>query len=87
MLSLVDVGIISFDLNYSDSAHMDAQGNIHMENSHATLTNGSSIQMTDVYFNVSAADAATAGIDLYNAVTDPSTTDASLIGVNTGSVL
>ncbi|HMU64049.1 MAG TPA: SdrD B-like domain-containing protein, partial [Nitrosomonas sp.] len=87
LLSLVDVGIISFDLNYSDSAHMDAQGNIHMENSHATLTNGSSIQMTDVYFNVSAADAATAGIDLYNAVADSSATDALLIGVNTGSVL
>jgi hypothetical protein len=37
---------------------------VHLERSNAILTDGSSVDMTDIYFNVDLADAAAAGIEL-----------------------
>jgi hypothetical protein len=45
---------------------VDAQGNLHLERSSAVMADGSSIDMADVYFNVSAADAEAAGVELPN---------------------
>ena len=45
-------------------AVVDAHGNLHLERSVATLHSGADVSMTDVYFNVSADDAAAAGVAL-----------------------
>jgi serine-aspartate repeat-containing protein C/D/E len=37
---------------------------VHFERSSATMSDGQTVDMTDVYFNVSATDAAAAGVSL-----------------------
>jgi serine-aspartate repeat-containing protein C/D/E len=37
---------------------------VHLERSSATMSDGQTVDMTDVYFNVSADDAAAAGVTL-----------------------
>ncbi|OYV01866.1 MAG: hypothetical protein CFE45_02935, partial [Burkholderiales bacterium PBB5] len=65
LMTLAQAGIASLQVSYStDQAHIDAQGNLHLEQSSATLASGDSVGMTDVYFNVSAEDAAAAGVQL-----------------------
>ncbi|WP_174246123.1 SdrD B-like domain-containing protein, partial [Pseudaquabacterium pictum] len=64
MVSLVDAGVASLTVAYTELPQLDAQGNLHLERSTATLADGQSIAMTDVYFNVSAEDAAAAGVTL-----------------------
>ncbi|MBU1664732.1 MAG: hypothetical protein KKG92_04940, partial [Gammaproteobacteria bacterium] len=43
---------------------MDGNGNLHLERGSATMADGSSVDMTDVYFGISAADVTDAGIEL-----------------------
>ena len=62
--SLAQSGIASLAVGYTEVPFLDAQGNLHLERSTATLADGSSVDMTDVYFNVSADDAAAAGVEL-----------------------
>ena len=57
-------GIASLAVAYTAVPELDAQGNLHLERSSATLDDGSSVAMTDVYFNVSTHDAAAAGVTL-----------------------
>jgi hypothetical protein len=57
-------GIASLAVGYTEVPLLDAQGNLHLERSSATLDDGSAVAMTDVYFNVSADDAAAAGVTL-----------------------
>ena len=52
------VGVSDMVVGYTEVPMLDAEGNLHLERSSATLTDGSSVDMTDVYFNVSADDAA-----------------------------
>ncbi|MCP5246738.1 MAG: hypothetical protein H6937_12635, partial [Burkholderiales bacterium] len=63
LVSLTDAGIESLAVAFTELPFIDAQDNLHLERSSATLTNGSTIDMTDVYFNVSLTDAQAAGID------------------------
>ncbi|MET0264441.1 MAG: SdrD B-like domain-containing protein [Duganella sp.] len=62
LISLAQAGVISLTVAHTDLAFLDANHNLHMEASSVTLSNGKSAAMTDVYFNVAAADAAAAGI-------------------------
>ncbi|KAB2964537.1 SdrD B-like domain-containing protein [Zoogloea sp.] len=64
LLSLSDAGLASLKVSYVALPAIDEQGNLHLERSSATLVNGDSVDMTDVYFNVSAEDAAAAGVAL-----------------------
>ncbi|MBS3954428.1 MAG: carboxypeptidase regulatory-like domain-containing protein, partial [Methylomicrobium sp.] len=64
LLSLSDAGIASLSVNFTELPFVDAQGNLHFERSTAVLDNGQSVDMTDVYFNVSLEDAADAGVQL-----------------------
>ena len=64
LLSLADAGIASLFLDYLVLPLLDGNGNLHLERGNATLADGSVVDMTDVYFNVSAADAAAAGLEL-----------------------
>jgi hypothetical protein len=64
LISLTDAGISSLTVTFTELPFLDAQQNLHLERSSATLTDGQSVSMTDVYFNVSAADAAAAGVKL-----------------------
>ena len=61
---LAQSGIASLAVGYIEVPFLDAQGNLHLERSTATFDDGSSVAMTDVYFNVSADDAAAAGVSL-----------------------
>ena len=61
---LAHSGIASLAVGYTEVPFLDAQGNLHLERSTATLDDGSSVAMTDVYFNVSVDDAAAAGVTL-----------------------
>ena len=64
LMSLTEAGVASLTVAYEELPFMDAQGNLHLERSSATLADGTSVDMTDVYFNVSQADADVAGVDL-----------------------
>ncbi|MCK6394374.1 SdrD B-like domain-containing protein [Zoogloea sp.] len=62
--SLAEAGVASLKVAFTELPAIDEQGNLHLERSSATLADGRSIDMTDVYFNVSVADAEAAGIKL-----------------------
>jgi len=62
--SLAEAGVASLKVGFTELPAIDEQGNLHLERSSATLADGSSIDMTDVYFNVAVADAEAAGIKL-----------------------
>ena len=64
LVSLAQAGVASLTVGYTELPFVDAQGNLHLERSSATLDSGASVDMTDVYFNVSADDAAAAGLKL-----------------------
>jgi hypothetical protein len=66
LFGLTDAGVASLNVNFNELPFLDAQGNLHLERSSATLVDGSAVDMTDVYFNVSAVDAAAAGMELTN---------------------
>ena len=51
-------------MGYIEAPQLDEQGNLHLERGVATMADGHSAAMTDVYFNVSADDAAAAGVTL-----------------------
>ncbi len=64
LMSLTQAGVVSLTVAYTELPALDAQGNLLLERSTATLASGASVEMTDVYFNVSADDAAAAGVKL-----------------------
>ncbi|HPP45875.1 MAG TPA: SdrD B-like domain-containing protein, partial [Accumulibacter sp.] len=61
LMTLVQAGIVDLNVSYHALPALDAQLNLHLERSAATLANGTTVDMTDVYFNVDAAQAAAAG--------------------------
>ncbi len=61
LMSLADAGVASLKVSYAVLPAVDEQGNLHLERSAATLANGASVDMTDVYFNVDAAEVQQAG--------------------------
>ena len=66
LLSMSAAGVTSLTVHYTELPFLDANDNLHLERSSATLASGKSVDMTDVYFNVDAKDAAQAGITLPN---------------------
>jgi uncharacterized surface anchored protein len=62
LITLAKAGVVSLTVGYTELPFLDANNNLHLERSSVTLSNGKSADMTDVYFNVAAADAAAAGI-------------------------
>ena len=66
LMSLHDAGVASLTVAYTELPFLDANSNLHLERSSATLADGKAVDMTDVYFNVDAKDAAKAGIALPN---------------------
>ncbi|MEK8049520.1 SdrD B-like domain-containing protein [Ideonella sp. DXS22W] len=64
LLTLAQAGVAALTVGYTELPFLDAQGNLHLERSSATMADGRSADMTDVYFNVSAEDAQAAGVDL-----------------------
>ena len=64
LMGLAQAGVASLTVAYTELPFIDAQGNMHLERSTATLDSGASVDMTDVYFNVDAADAKAAGVAL-----------------------
>ena len=64
LMTLAQAGVSSLTVGYNELPFLDGQGNLHLERSSATLSDGASVAMTDVYFNVSAEDAAAAGVQL-----------------------
>lgn len=64
LLTLAEAGVRDLKVNYTDMPFLDRQGNLHLERSSATLDDGRTADMTDVYFAVDAEDAAAAGVDL-----------------------
>ena len=64
LVTLAQASVAALTVAHTDQPALDAQGNLHLERSNASMANGSSVDMTDVYFNVDAADAAAAGVKL-----------------------
>jgi uncharacterized repeat protein (TIGR01451 family) len=64
LMSLADAGVTSLSLAYQALPLLDGNGNLHLERGSATLADGSTTDMTDVYFGISNADAAQAGVSL-----------------------
>jgi protocatechuate 3,4-dioxygenase beta subunit len=84
LLTLTEAGVASLSLNYQVLPLMDGNGNLHLERGSATLADGSSADMTDIYFGISAADAIDAGIELPslgNLLGDDSSLDGLLAGL------
>ncbi|MBV7534453.1 carboxypeptidase regulatory-like domain-containing protein [Duganella sp. sic0402] len=64
LMTLTQAGVISLTVAHTELPFLDANNNLHLERSSVTLANGKSADMTDVYFNVAASDAAAAGVSL-----------------------
>jgi serine-aspartate repeat-containing protein C/D/E len=64
LMSLAQAGIASLGTGFQVLPAFDDQGNLHVERGSATLADGRTVDMTDVYFGVSADDAAAAGAAL-----------------------
>ena len=64
LISLAQAGVTRLTVAYTELPFIDAQDNLHLERSTATLASGAEVAMTDVYFNVAAADAKAAGVKL-----------------------
>ena len=64
LLTLDEAGVASLSLAYQAVPLMDGNGNLHLERGSATLADGSEVDMTDIYFGISAADVADAGVEL-----------------------
>ncbi|WP_166454817.1 SdrD B-like domain-containing protein [Duganella aquatilis] len=62
LITLAQAGVVSLKVGYTELPFLDANNNLHLERSSVTLSNGKTADMTDVYFNVAAADAAAAGV-------------------------
>jgi protocatechuate 3,4-dioxygenase beta subunit len=62
LLTLSQAGVTSLTVAYTELPFLDANNNLHLERSSVTLANGKTADMTDVYFNVAASDAAAAGV-------------------------
>ena len=52
LVSLESAGVASMNTSYTNVFGTDALGNIHGEHSSATLTDGTSVDMVDVYFQI-----------------------------------
>jgi len=61
LLSLAQAGVVSLKVEHVVLPFVDAQGNLHLERSSATLANGRVADMTDVYFAIDARDAQASG--------------------------
>jgi protocatechuate 3,4-dioxygenase beta subunit len=64
LMGLAQTGVASLNVDYVERPILDENGNLRLETGAATLASGQTVEMTDVYFNVSAADAAQAGVTL-----------------------
>lgn len=64
LVSLAAAGVTGLNVAYTELPFLDANNNLHLERSSVTMSNGKTADMTDVYFNVAAADAAAAGVTL-----------------------
>ncbi|MEJ8858748.1 SdrD B-like domain-containing protein [Variovorax robiniae] len=62
LMTLAQAGVESLKVAHTEVPEIDAQGNLHLERSSATLAGGHEVDMTDVYFAVSGADAKAAGV-------------------------
>ncbi len=88
LMSLADAGVSSLSLANLALPLMDGNGNLHLERGSATLANGTTTDMTDVYFGISAADANAAGIQLpslSSLLSNSSSLDGLLAGVAQGT--
>ena len=54
LFSLESAGVASMNTAYTDVFSFDDQGNIHGEHSSATLADGSTVDMVDIYFEIDA---------------------------------
>jgi len=66
LMTLAQAGIASLKVGYTELPFVDKQGNLHLERSSATMADGRTVDMTDVYFSVATEDAAQAGVQLPN---------------------
>ena len=62
--SLAAHGVESLKVSYDSEAFIDDNANLHLERSSATLTDGSTIDMVDVYFNAAPSAAQLGDVDL-----------------------
>ena len=62
LMTLAQAGVAALKVGHTDLPMFDAQGNLHLERSSATMADGHSVDMTDVYFNVARSDLAAAGV-------------------------
>ena len=62
--SLAEQGIASLKVGFEEKPLVDDNANVHLEHSSATLADGSSIDMVDVYFNAAPTSAEAAGSNL-----------------------
>jgi serine-aspartate repeat-containing protein C/D/E len=74
LMTLAEAGVAAMTVGYTELPFLDKQGNLHLERSEATMADGRSVDMTDVYFNVDVSDANAAGVAL--------PTMAELLGVD-----
>jgi hypothetical protein len=68
LVSLAQAGVTSLAVAFDELPFLDANGNLHLERSSA-IVDGRAVAMTDVYFNVAAADVEAAGIDVTSMAT------------------
>jgi len=84
LMTLSQAGVVSLKVAHVDLPFVDAQGNLHLERSSAVLANGTTTDMTDVYFAIDAKDAAEHGLptlaELLAAVEQDAAVPAAVVG-------
>ncbi len=84
LVSLAQAGVVSLKVEHVVLPFVDAQGNLHLERSSATMANGRVADMTDVYFAIDARDAAASGVptmaDLLAAVDTDAAVPVAIVG-------
>ncbi|MEI7867812.1 MAG: SdrD B-like domain-containing protein [Candidatus Methylumidiphilus sp.] len=62
LMTLAQAGV-SLKVSFTELPFLDGNGNLHLERSSATLSNGNAADVTDLYLNVATADATAAGVE------------------------
>jgi len=63
LMTLAQAGVESLKVSFTELPFLDGNGNLHLERSSATLSNGNAADVTDLYLNVATADAKAAGVE------------------------
>ncbi|MCX7108970.1 MAG: hypothetical protein NTX45_02340 [Proteobacteria bacterium] len=86
LMTLAQAGVESLKVSFTELPFLDGNGNLHLERSSATLSNGNAADVTDLYLNVATADAKAAGVETQS-LSGIANADTGSTAQNSGSIV